>query len=83
MKTIYLIQVGIGALLLLLASCGDEEAKMAKGFVLPKGDVEKGKQAFTEMECHRCHSVAGETFPDHGEPSKVRLHLGGGCPWDR
>ena len=45
MKTIYLIQVGIGALLLLLASCGDEEAKMAKGFVLPKGDVEKGKQA--------------------------------------
>jgi mono/diheme cytochrome c family protein len=71
----------MGALLLLLTSCGDEEtrkeAKMAKGFVLPKGDAEKGKQAFIEMQCHRCHSVAGETFPNHSEPSKVRLHLGG------
>ena len=71
----------MGALFLLLTSCGDKEAKkeakMAKGFVLPKGDTEKGKQAFIEMQCHRCHSVAGETLPEHGEPSKVRLHLGG------
>lgn len=50
---------------------------MAKGFVLPEGDIERGKVVFVGMECHRCHSVAGETLPQVREPSKVQIHLGG------
>jgi len=33
--------------------------------------------AFTEMKCHRCHTVAGESLPDFDEPSKLSIHLGG------
>ena len=50
---------------------------MAKGFVLPSGDNEKGKQAFIELKCHQCHTVAGELLPENVEPSMVKLHLGG------
>lgn len=62
---------------LFLAACGDEEKKNAKGFVLPEGDIARGKVAFTEMKCHRCHTVAGETLPKSGEESKLSIHLGG------
>jgi sulfur-oxidizing protein SoxX len=71
------VVAGISALLLIIVACGGKEKKMGKGFVLPEGDVMEGKLAFIEMECHRCHSVAGEVLPKHGEPSKVQLHLGG------
>lgn len=70
-------RTGIACLLLMLVACGGKEKKMAKGFVLPAGDVEKGKQAFIELKCHQCHSVAGELLPENVEPSMVKLHLGG------
>ena len=28
--------------------------------VLPKGDARAGRQAFQDLKCHLCHSVAGE-----------------------
>lgn len=64
MKTRNLITTTIGLSLVLLTACGDKEKKMAKGFALPKGDAEKGKQAFVELNCHSCHTVAGEVFPE-------------------
>ncbi len=72
-----IIQAGVVILFVLLVACGGKEKKMAKGFVLPEGDLGKGKQAFIEMNCHQCHSVAGETLPEYGSPSEVQLHLGG------
>lgn len=55
-------------MLLLLVACGGKEAKMAKGFALPKGDIEKGKQAFIDMKCHQCHTVSGEKLPEFPPP---------------
>lgn len=51
-----------------LVSCGGEEARMAKGFHLPEGDIEKGKAAFQSLKCTMCHTVAGVEFPEikHG-----------------
>jgi hypothetical protein len=68
---------GVVCLLVILVACGGKEKKMAKGFVLPSGDNEKGKQAFIELKCHRCHTVAGELLPEIADPEIVKLHLGG------
>lgn len=71
------VRIALACLIFMLAACGDKEKKMAKGFVLPPGDNEKGKQAFIELKCHQCHTVAGELMPENVEPSMVKLHLGG------
>mgnify|MGYP003677227476 CR=1 FL=1 len=65
----------IGSMLLLV--CCSQEAREAKGFALPKGDVEKGKLAFAALECHQCHSVADVELPDHPNKSAVSFALGG------
>jgi mono/diheme cytochrome c family protein len=54
MKTVAAILVG-GAL---LTACmpGPESGR---GFRLPDGDVDRGLAAFTELQCHACHSVEG------------------------
>lgn len=71
------IQTTITLMLLLLVACGDKETKMAKGFALPKGDIEKGKQAFVDMNCHKCHTVSGEKLPELSSLPLVQLQLGG------
>ena len=30
---------------------------------IPEGDVEAGRDAFLELDCHACHRVRGEDFP--------------------
>ena len=52
MKTRNLTIIAIGLAMVLFTACGDKEKKMARGFALPKGDAEKGKQAFIELNCH-------------------------------
>ena len=32
-------------------------------FSLPSGNAADGRKLFVEAECHKCHEVAGETFP--------------------
>ena len=32
---------------------------MARGFHLPQGEIEAGRQAFADLKCTMCHSVAG------------------------
>ena len=61
------------ATLVLLAS-GCEPQKSARGFRLPDGNIEKGKEAFLSLQCNSCHSVAGMNFP---EPTMFRVPLGG------
>jgi len=69
-------QIGIACLVVMLAACGGEEKKMARGFVLPEGDADKGKQAFIELNCHNCHTIAGEVLPEVTKLVKAP-HLGG------
>lgn len=35
-------------------------------FVLPQGDAAKGREAFVQLECYKCHAVKGERFPPSG-----------------
>jgi mono/diheme cytochrome c family protein len=39
-------------------------------FVLPGGDPVKGRQAFVELECFKCHAIQGENFPASGGDAK-------------
>lgn len=69
-----LARLMVAAMAMAFASCG-EERRMARGFVLPKGDVEKGKAAFIELKCNSCHSVAGTEIP--GIEAGTGFELGG------
>ena len=33
-------------------------------FTLPSGNAAEGRKLFVEAECHKCHEVTGEKFPD-------------------
>lgn len=53
--------------MLALASCRKEST----GFVLPPGDIAKGKQLFAQLSCTDCHSIAdlkwtgpGDNYPE-------------------
>ena len=47
------------------------------GFPVQQGDVERGRQAFIDHQCHQCHSVAGIALPELAGASPVQLELGG------
>ena len=40
-----------------LTGCS-QDARSARGFSLPKGDVAEGRAAFLALNCNLCHSVA-------------------------
>lgn len=64
-----------GGLVILSALCGcDTNPKSGRGFHLPDGNVEKGKQAFLELKCTTCHRVEGVNLPP---PVMFNLTLGG------
>jgi hypothetical protein len=46
-------------------------------FPIEQGSVEAGRQAFTDHECHRCHTVADVRLPPHAGASSLLLELGG------
>lgn len=64
--------------LILTAGCG-RDRRSGKGLILPDGDIEQGKAAFIDLECHRCHTVAGVQLPEPAlETPLVTINLGGG-----
>lgn len=62
----YTVSGSLAALLALffmgVAGC-DNGPKSSKGFRLPDGDVAKGKAAFLELKCTKCHTVSGTDLP--------------------
>jgi L-cysteine S-thiosulfotransferase len=75
-KTFTLIQCLIlCAALLVVVSFS--QPKSAKGFRLPDGDVAKGRAAFVQLNCVRCHTVEGEQLSASTEKGPVQLALGG------
>lgn len=58
---------------LALSGC-DTSPKASRGFRLPDGDAEKGKQAFLDLKCNTCHKVQGVELP---APTAFNLTLGG------
>lgn len=47
------------------------------GFPREAGDIDAGRQAFIDHQCHRCHSVAGERLPLLAGADAPILELGG------
>lgn len=47
------------------------------GFPVEEGDVDAGRQAFIDHQCHQCHSVAGVTLPPLAGAAPPILELGG------
>lgn len=62
-----------GLTLALLAGC-EPSPNSSRGFRLPDGEAEKGKQAFLELKCNKCHKVDGVELP---APGSFNLTLGG------
>ena len=47
------------------------------GFPIEQGDIDEGRQAFVDHQCHQCHSIAGLQLPElAGAPAPI-LELGG------
>jgi len=61
----------------LLFVTGCDLERSPRGFRLPDGNVDKGKQAFVSLRCNTCHSVLGENFP---APTSFNIPLGGETP---
>ena len=63
--------------LIALTGC-DREARMSEqGFRLPDGDAVAGRAAFVYMQCHQCHTVVDEEFPEIPGVSEPYVQLGG------
>ncbi|MFQ5547448.1 MAG: cytochrome C [Woeseia sp.] len=64
----------LGTSVLVLAGCGADRMS-EKGFSLPEGDVDRGREAFLYMHCHECHTIEGVDLPvlELAEPPYVKL----------
>ena len=59
---------------LLCASC---TVSPIFGYPVDEGNVDAGRQAFIDHQCHQCHSVAGVRLPPLAGASDQLLELGG------
>ncbi len=73
MKQITVIAT-LAASLLAMGGCGADRMS-EKGFSLPEGDTEQGRDAFLYMHCHECHTIAGIDLPrlELADPPYVEL----------
>ena len=50
-------------LLLLIVSGCERDMMSERGFALPEGDPDAGREAFVYMQCNQCHTIKGEELP--------------------
>lgn len=51
------------AVLVTAAGC-DRDLMSERGFALPDGDPDAGRDAFLYMQCNQCHTIAGGELPE-------------------
>lgn len=56
---------------LFLSSCNEE----ARGFALPKGDIEEGRAIYEKLDCNTCHRISGIEWK--GGSDSLNVNLGG------
>jgi L-cysteine S-thiosulfotransferase len=61
--------------MVLLAGCRQE--RPVKGFVLPPGDAERGREVFIAQACYQCHSIPGVELPARASEPPFVVELGG------
>jgi hypothetical protein len=47
----------------MLSGCDEERTMSERGFRLPDGDAEAGREAFLYMHCNQCHTIKGVELP--------------------
>ena len=62
---------------MMLGACDPEAVMSARGFRLPDGDAQAGREAFLYMQCHQCHTIKGETLPVLPGENPPYVELGG------
>ena len=63
--------------LVALSACDQDAMMSTKGFRLPDGDAQAGREAFLYMQCHQCHSIKGEPLPGIPGQEPPYVELGG------
>jgi len=66
---------GTAALLMVLMGCSDP--KSGKGFRLPDGEINAGRETFVRLNCQLCHTVSGEKFATAPTAGVIVVPLGG------
>ena len=51
------------AALVLLSACDEGKIMSERGFRLPDGNAEAGRDTFLYMQCNQCHTIKGEEMP--------------------
>ena len=71
------MRVLIGVLaILVLAACNTADDS-PEAFSLPDGDPEVGQVVFVEMQCIRCHKLAGTELDSELDQRVISVELGG------
>lgn len=47
----------------LLGACDQEKLMSERGFRLPDGNPQAGRETFEYMQCNQCHTIKGEEIP--------------------
>lgn len=47
----------------LLSGCDEEKLMSERGFRLPDGNPQAGRETFEYMQCNQCHTIKGEQIP--------------------
>lgn len=48
---------------LVLSGCDEDRTMSERGFRLPDGNAQAGRETFLYMHCNQCHTIKGEEFP--------------------
>ncbi|MFT6407931.1 MAG: hypothetical protein ACJAQ6_001347 [Arenicella sp.] len=56
-----LSKIGLAGLILLSAACSQQQVAN-RGFSLPDGDADNGRQLLLDYQCTQCHTIAGAEF---------------------
>ena len=51
------------AVVAVLSGCDEDKTMSERGFRLPDGNAEAGREAFLYMHCNQCHMIKGEDLP--------------------
>lgn len=71
------IQARLVAILLPAIFCASCTLSPIFGYPVEEGNIDAGRQAFIDHQCHQCHNVAGVQLPPLAGVSDVLLELGG------
>lgn len=48
---------------MLTSGCDEDKMMSERGFRLPDGDAQAGRETFLYMQCNQCHTIDGEELP--------------------